>query len=239
VRVSVNPNIEGVVPAAQLPLLETELSNALASAISSGGKWAEFCWNLSPNAVMTDAELRVFLDLTEEQDWAIRASFTARVDNITITEDLPREMVRSNGELQSKGPLGPALLQAAMGTWFSEKYLNSPQRDQLHTYFRKNVRAGGCAVAALQVGPEQLCALYLPNGLQHFKYSVFKFVCKQNGLPVSFQVQGAGIVEFREGFLVLGMRPASLPAGLQQGTVGTAYLVKYRRESELGDLIEF
>lgn len=243
VRVEVQPKISsGLLRPGELPkVLDDELSAALADSILGSGRWSEFCWRLMSNGELVDAELRVLLRKDRDLNWEMAAQFSAGKQPRIVKDLVPNKTVLTSQELNAFGRPSRADLQDLLPQWFAEHYLTSPHRESLHSLLCKLVPVGDGQVSVVTRGNEKLSALYLPQGLEYFRDSVFKFVCRINDEGVGFKVRGTGFYVPAESSLIqLAVRPEEpLPAAMQGGEQATVYLVQFVLESDLGEVPTF
>jgi hypothetical protein len=238
VLVKVDPRIEGYLRAGETPqLLNDELSAALTQSILNGGKWWQFCWDLAPNG-QTDAELDVQLNKDLAGNWEIAAMLNWRQGTQRFSQDFPGKAVLTKADLTTYGQPSRADLPKDLARWFSSHYLAVPVRDQLHQHLCKNLPVGHGVITLAPQGSTY--SLKLPNRFEHFQYSIFKFICRENGIPVPIEVEGIGSVLPAMGnpAVTLIMRPRN-PGGPKQCADATAYLLRFVVESELGGLPVF
>jgi hypothetical protein len=240
VLVELDPNIRGYLRPNEIPqALQDELSAALAASILEGGRWSQFCWDLALKGKTAVGELRVALNKDLAGNWEMAASFSLVKGVVRITEDLPSKLVLTSADLTRYGQPSRVELPQRLARWFSTHYLAPPQREQLHLYLCKNVPVGRGTVA---VNPAGTCVLTLPARFEHFRYSVFKFICQSNGQSLGVDVQGIGSVApamvGTEPAVQLSLKTQPLPPTVQCNDV-TVYLLKFVPESELGGLPVF
>jgi hypothetical protein len=239
IRAELDPAIRGYLRRDELPQsLNDELSEALAASIDSGGRWTQFCWNVAADDATTDMELKVLVKKDPAANWEYSVTFSGKIEGVKFVEPLQSTIVRSSLENTAHGPPSRAQLSQLMAEWFASHYLTPPMRENLHRHLCVNVPVGRGEIRAFQGGNEAV--IYLPARFSYFRYSTFNLVCHKADGSIAFQATGTGKSEPQAGatapLVALGVKPKGAPPVLNVGDKTSAYLVKYLRESELGEL---